>query len=128
MGQSTLAHRVSASLFKNADIRGWVVMHTCDVPGCVNPDHLLISTQAENIADMEQKRRGKHPSGHLHGRAKLTAEQVREIREKHLTGRSINSLAREYGVSSPSVSRIVKYEGWTKPDYHIIPAGPNFPA
>lgn len=50
------------------------------VPCCINPEHLFIGTQPENIADMENKGRGRHPAGPEHGRALLTAAQVREIR------------------------------------------------
>jgi len=51
------AHRL-AYLWTKGDIpAGYVVMHSCDNPGCVNPDHLSVGTQIDNIKDMDSKGR-----------------------------------------------------------------------
>lgn len=55
--QRVLAHRLSIVIATGADIDGRVVMHTCDNPLCVNPDHLRIGTQADNVRDALRKGR-----------------------------------------------------------------------
>lgn len=90
----TGAHRVSYELHVGPIPDGLHVLHRCDVPACVNPDHLFVGTQAENMRDMTQKGR--------HGRTKLTADAVREIRSSTLPLRVFSD---RYGVSISTVSR-----------------------
>lgn len=52
-----LAHRFAYMLATGEDVRGWVVMHSCDNPPCVNPNHLKRGTQKDNVADMDAKGR-----------------------------------------------------------------------
>lgn len=92
---------------------GKVVRHKCDNPRCINPEHLELGTQADNIADKMQ--RGRHVSltGEEHGSVKLTAEQVAEIRRRYTPRHPTDgcrALAREFGVSGKQVSRIVNNE------------------
>ena len=54
------AHRVSYNLYKGKIKKGHCIMHKCDNPSCVNPDHLLVGTQKDNILDMHKKLRGKN--------------------------------------------------------------------
>ncbi len=58
-GKMRLAHRVAYELFVGELSDEQVVMHTCDVQGCVAPHHLVAGTQAQNIADMMAKGRGR---------------------------------------------------------------------
>lgn len=111
-GRSWLAHRAAWFLFRGVDPGNNCVCHTCDNGFCVNPDHLFIGSQGDNVADMEHKGRSRHPAGAAHGRAKLTWEQVAEIRKKHASGTSQRALSREYGVAKNNISRIVKGIGW----------------
>ena len=111
-GRQWLAHRAAWFLASGVDPAENVVCHRCDNGLCVNLEHLFIGTQGDNVADMEQKRRSRHPKGQDHGRAKLTADQVADIRVKHASGQSRNSLAREYGVAAPTIGRIVSGTGW----------------
>lgn len=76
-----------------------VVLHTCDVPSCCNPDHLRIGTQSDNMLDMQTK--GRHPT------RKLSDSDVREILESDASG---YSLAKKYGVSKEIIYRIRKGE------------------
>ena len=83
------------------------VCHMCDMPSCVNPDHLFLGTQDENMRDKVQKHR--QARGELHGSARLTEEIVREIRA---STRSQEALGREYGVSQVAISRIKLGKNW----------------
>lgn len=111
-GKHWLAHRAAWFLFKGADPGEMVVCHSCDNGLCVNVDHLFLGTQADNIHDMESKQRSRHPSNENHGMAKLTNEQVFAIRELRKTGLSIQKIANIYGVSGPTIHRIVNGTGW----------------
>jgi hypothetical protein len=77
-GGAHRAHRFIYSLFFGPVPPGMVVMHTCDVPGCVNPSHLVVGTHQENMQDKGAKKR--YPRGVKTAPAKLTEQQVREIR------------------------------------------------
>lgn len=109
------AHRAAWMIYKGEIPDGMCILHKCDVPLCVNPDHLFLGTQIENIADMHSKGRAKQ--GHLYGpdhkAAKLDAEKVKEIRA---SSKSDAELAEIYGVSRPTIWAVVKGKTWK----HII--------
>lgn len=71
------AHRISYALLKGDVPRKAVVMHSCDVPSCVNPDHLRLGTQAENMRDASEKGRMNSPRPTIQ---KISDDYVREIR------------------------------------------------
>ena len=65
-GKTERAHRISWMLY-NGDIpEGLLICHKCDNPKCVNPNHLLVGTQSENIIDMNNKNRGNQLMGENH--------------------------------------------------------------
>ena len=93
---------------------GLFVCHRCDNRLCVNPAHLFLGTPKENLADMTAKGRRKSPSfkGEENNTAKLTADEVREIRALHASGISGAALGRRYGVSKVNISDIVRRRTW----------------
>jgi hypothetical protein len=89
---------------------GMVVCHRCDNPPCVRPSHLFLGTAADNTADMLAKGRHVAPTGLANGRAKLSAEQIAEIRARRDAGEQLRPIADDYGVSASYLSRVVRGE------------------
>jgi hypothetical protein len=108
---SVLAHRYSWALANGREIpAGLVVMHTCDNPPCVNPAHLTVGTQADNIRDAKAKNRilsEKNRAARSMSRA-LTDEQIAEIRAAYSAGGETHrSLAQRYGVSHGFIQKVI---------------------
>lgn len=115
------AHRIAWTLTNGPVPSGMDICHCCDNPPCCNPSHLFLGTRAENHSDMMQKGRGSAPPrliGERNGRAKLTPEQVRWLREVCTPGsrdaNSASALARQLGVSYPTVLKAVRSQAWTE--------------
>lgn len=107
------AHRAAWEIHNGKTIPpGLVVRHSCDVRNCVNPSHLLIGTQQENLQDMVQRKRDNFPWGERQRLAKLTVDTVSEIRMAWRLGATQYGLARLFGVSSHLVSGIVQGKYW----------------
>lgn len=105
-GKTMLIHRLVYQQENNCFIRPEdIVRHKCDNPHCINPDHLEIGSNYDNIQD--RNKRGRTAKNENHGRAKLTNEQVIEI--YHMSG-SQQSIADKYGVSQRLVSLIKRKE------------------
>lgn len=99
-----LAHRVSW-MIANGEIPGRArVLHNCpdgDNPACVNPDHLFLGTQGDNMVDKAQKGR----SGNQHRQA--TLKEAREIVRRYRAGESQMKLAEDFGFHQTYISRVV---------------------
>jgi hypothetical protein len=96
------AHRYSAEL-AGYDIKGKVVCHSCDNRRCVNPSHLFVGTQQDNLKDMVAKQRHYHGRPRKKGIYKLTPDNIEEIKTSTL---SAVDLAKKFGVHKTSIYRI----------------------
>jgi len=104
-GKTVYAHRLIAKASKSD-----VVLHTCDTPACVNPNHLVLGTHADNSKDMVKKNR--QAKGELCGNSKTNAEQVLLIRELHgkLSSRKVGLL---FKMSKTNILDIWNRNIWT---------------
>jgi hypothetical protein len=84
--------------------------HLCDVPKCVNPDHLFLGTTEENTADRHAK--GRDARGERVGSGRLTPNIIKAIRLRYEMGETQVSIAADLGLSQPHVSTIVRRRGW----------------
>ena len=109
-GKNHYAHRVAFMLTYNVELtRDDYICHSCDNPACVKPEHLFFGDQQVNMDDMTEKNRAAR--GEQNGRAKLTRDQVLEIRT--LVGTEAPSrLASRYGVSPSTISDIWDRRIW----------------
>jgi hypothetical protein len=100
-----LAHRLMYQEHVGPIPEGLFILHRCDVPACVNPEHLFPGTARDNSLDMVSKERQRT--------AKLTRAQVKAIRERYAAGGITQlALAREYGVTEESINNIVRRRTW----------------
>ena len=108
-GSYWAAHRLMAHI-KIGDVGGSVtVCHRCDNPCCINPEHLFIGTQKQNIDDRDLKGRRNQARGERQGSAKLTEEQVKAIR---LDPRKQSVIAAEFGISRAHVGNLKANRAW----------------
>ena len=121
------AHRFSWEQSHGPIPIGLCVLHHCDVPACVNPEHLFLGSKRDNNQDMCKKGRhvsggthcgknGKYERGEHHHHARLTEETVRNIRRDRLLGISFSELATRYGIGVGHAYRIATRKAWK----HVI--------
>lgn len=101
------AHRVAYQIYKGRIAKGKMVLHTCDNRACVNPKHLVVGTQLDNMQHC--LRRQRFSVGVRHWRAKLTPRKVRSIRKDMRKHAVIGAL---YGVSASTISDIKRFRYW----------------
>ena len=102
-------HRLAYYSVTGIDPRNKLVCHTCDNKKCCNPSHLFLGTSAENSLDMKNKNRAARQPGEKHGMAKLTINQVLEIRASNLTPTIISPV---YKICPSLVSQIRRRKIW----------------
>lgn len=104
-GRQHGAHRVSWAI-ANGRWPESMVLHRCGVHGCVRPDHLYVGTSSQNSEDA--RRHGTLPLGERHANAKVTDDQVAEIRARYAAGETQVRIAADYPVTQAQVSNIVR--------------------
>lgn len=110
-GRLQPAHRVAWKLTKGDIPKGQWVLHTCDNPGCVRPDHLYLGTHADNTRDAVNRRRmlrGEHVWNH-----KLTEEDIGHIRWLLERGIPTETIGAWLGVSGRNIRYIRQGKHWT---------------
>jgi len=106
-----LAHRVAWELHHKQEVpEGMCVCHTCDNPPCVNPAHLYLGTHTDNMRDRAE--RGRSAKGSQNGNAKLTEDQVREIRQLRQAGWKYRQLAVRFGITPTTACQITHRTHW----------------
>lgn len=113
-GRCALAHRVSYYLAYGGIPGGLHVLHTCDNPGCVNPDHLWLGTNLDNVLDSSKKKRRHTPrnQGGSNPSSKVSEKDIEEIKDRLSQGFTQVEVAQEYGLSKASLSRIANNQAW----------------
>jgi len=107
------AHRVSFSLMKGEIPDGLCVLHHCDNPSCVNPDHLYLGTEKDNARDRDLRHRRKSTRGVLHGRAKINWQDVEIMRQ---SSKPHSYFAKKYNLDASHIGKIRKNKYWVKDD------------
>ncbi len=111
-GRYHRAHRVSYELHKGEIPDGMQVNHTCNNSSCVNPDHLYLGTQRDNIDDRVRADRSHRPQGVKHPMVKLTEDKVLQIRQMIKTGMYHRIIAEVFGVHKVTISDINTRKRW----------------
>ena len=146
--QQRLAHRVAWTMERGAVPDGLCVLHRCDNPPCVNPDHLFLGTQLDNVADMidkgrvargDRSGRRRHPEmypreklpafthpetvprGEQNGQSRLTSAAVIEIRRRHFGGESMPSIGARFNVTSGAIFKVVHRMTWRHVESDVPP-------
>lgn len=126
-GRNYLAHRVAWTITYGQIPEGFDACHDCDVPSCLNPSHLFLGTQLDNMRDMNNKMRCTPASGDNHGlrihpdavargeengNVKLNSIKVTEIRERILIGEPVIAVAKNFNVSRSAIEAIINGRTW----------------
>ncbi len=89
---------------------GLLVCHRCDEPSCINPEHLFLGSPRENVVDSVKK--GRSRLGELNGGAKLTWNDIEEIRREFLLGARRKKIARKHKISYSQACQIIRGTFW----------------
>jgi len=108
-GKQIGSNRASWILHNGPIPKGMVICHKCDNRLCVNPSHLFVGTQRDNVRDCINKGRRNDVRGEMRPNARLTQAAVRFIRRTH---RPVVELARCYGVSVPTIRDVKSHRYW----------------
>lgn len=113
-GKTCLAHRISFMLYYKIYVPSEIcILHKCDVRNCCNPHHLMTGYHQDNYDDMVKKGRARHCKGEKNGGAKLSDNDVIEIRNQYANAELHKSeIAKFYNISSYTVHNIVRGKTW----------------
>ncbi len=109
-GLAVATHRLAYELWVAPIPDGAIIRHTCDNPPCVNPDHLVTGTTADNMRDKVE--RNRQQKGSQIPNSKLCEADVKEIRSLYATGMFQNAIANRFGVSKATICLIVNNRTW----------------
>lgn len=112
-GSYTRAHRTSLYVFNGVNPTGAFVLHSCDEPLCVNPEHLRVGTHKENMKDMVERGRVAKPFGEKSPTAKLTKNLVLAARILRAYGFPIKVLAEKLCVHPTTLSTALRGITWS---------------
>jgi hypothetical protein len=109
-----LAHRVAWQLTNGPIPEGIDVLHRCDNPSCVRPDHLFLGTLLDNAVDRENKGRGggKKIQGENHYKVELSQKDVRSIVDLLASGNGVREISRQFGINSGTITCIKNGRSW----------------
>jgi len=112
-GKSHLAHRVVFRAFRGLFDSSLCVLHSCDNPGCVNPDHLRLGSRKDNAVDREQRNPGTQPRGDKSGVATLSEKKVANIKRDLVSGKYKRiELAKMYHTTKYTIYDIEHGRAW----------------
>ena len=107
------AHRISWELHNGPIQADLHVLHKCDVPACVNPDHLFLGTNNDNVQDRVNKGVENGAKGEKNCKSKLTEMDVVKIRTSYVPRKhSRAKIARDYGVCKSTIDRLLGDKTW----------------
>lgn len=106
-GRNEFAQRVSWYLHFGKRDEALLVLHKCDTPSCVNPDHLFLGTNADNMLDKRLK--GRSAKGEGNGNRKLTNEQIIAIRNSQ---GSVKEISQQFNIDKTQVYNIQSRKQW----------------
>lgn len=108
-----IASRLSYFINFGIDPVGFAVLHKCDNPSCVNPNHLFLGTNKDNTSDMIEKGRSHDRKGSKNGMNKLNDDQIKNILKEYSTGQfTQKEIGKKYGVVQQTIERIVNKKLW----------------
>lgn len=111
-GATMLVHRASYMAFKGEIPEGMLVLHSCDNRICINPDHLRIGNQTDNMRDRSERGRCASQRGSKHGRAKLNDGDVRQIMQRISNNERDYQIAKHYSVTASNINSIRSGVSW----------------
>jgi len=114
-GKMRGSHQVSYEFAYGSIPAGLFVCHHCDNPLCVNPSHLFLGTNQDNVNDRDRKGRANQAHGENHVKAKLTEDKVKRIRYEYSRGNTtMTQLAEKYKVGHTTIFDTIHAETWKK--------------
>lgn len=113
-GSMRRAHRISWILKHGKIPKGKYVLHTCDNRKCVNPKHLFIGNQKDNMVDMMNKGRNADTSGENNGRHRLDKNAIKVIKILYKDGMSQKDIANKFYVGRSTISHLLVGDTWKK--------------
>ena len=110
-GRTNKAHRFSYTIFNKEIPKGLFVLHKCDNPSCVNPEHLFTGTNQDNMDDMVRK--GRSYRGSKRSSTRLTEDNVKVIRDMiRTTSKTCREIGLIFGVSKSVIKNISSRQTW----------------